>query len=227
MIDTLTETTVRSLQNFWDIVMGFIPSLIGALVILIIGLVIATGLRSLVERLINAVKLDNLLRQVGVHTYTERAGIHMNSAKFFGALVYWFFVIVFVLAATDTLGLVQVSQFLNGVLNYIPNVVVAVLILLVSFVLGNFLKSLVRASVMGARLHASKFLGVFTWWIVVIVGLGAALQQLQVADLVVAFINYLVIGIVAMLAIAGGIAFGLGGKEYAAHVLDKVKRDVE
>ncbi len=227
MINTLTETTVRSLQNFWNIVMSFIPSLIGALIILIIGLIIATGLRSLVERIVNAVKLDSLLAQLGVNTYIERAGMRMHSGRFFGALVYWFFVIVFVLAATDALGLLAISDFLNRVLQYIPNILVAVMILLATFVLANFLRGFVKASVMSARLHASRFLSAISWWVIIIFGLATALDQLGIAALVVNFINYLAVGLIAMLAIAGGIAFGLGGKEFAAQTLDKLRKDTQ
>ena len=227
MINTLTETTVRSLQNFWNIVMSFIPSLIGALIILIIGLIIATGLRSLVERIVNAVKLDSLLAQLGVNTYIERAGMRMHSGRFFGALVYWFFVIVFVLAATDALGLLAISDFLNRVLQYIPNILVAVIILLATFVLANFLRGFVKASVMSARLHASRFLSAISWWVIIIFGLATALDQLGIAALVVNFINYLAVGLIAMLAIAGGIAFGLGGKEFAAQTLDKLRKDTQ
>lgn len=226
-INNWLEATMGLLQEFWSTLATFLPSLVGALITLILGLIIASGLRSIVERIIAGIKLDSMLSQAGVSTYVERGGMRLNSGKFLGAVVYWFFVIVFVLAATEILGLQQVAEFFRGVLNYIPNVVVAILILLVSLVVGNFLSALVRASVMSARLHASKVLGAFTWWIVLIVGIGTALRQLEVADLVVVFINYLVAGIVAMIAIAGGIAFGLGGKEVATHWLEKMRRELE
>jgi len=141
-----------------------------------------------------------------------------------GRLVYWFLVIAFVLAASDALGLAVLSEFLKEVLFYIPNVVAAVLVMLVAVVVANFLRKLIHASIKSAQLHAANFLGTLTWWAVVLFGLFAALNQLNVARDVVTSI---VTGFIAMLALAGGLAFGLGGKEYAASLINKLKQHTE
>ena len=148
----------------------------------------------------------------------------MSSGKFIGALVYWFVVVVIVLAVSDVLGLWGLSTFLNEVLLYFPNIIVAVLIMLAALVIANFLRGLVRGSIASAKLHAPKFLGVLTWWSVVIFGFLAALLQLGVAG---TLIQTIVMGIIAMLALAGGIAFGLGGKDYAAHLIGKFRNHTE
>lgn len=223
-IQSWAEVTFKSLQNLWANVIGFLPSLVGALIIIVVGLIVAAGLRVLVERLINSVKLDSLLRSVGLGSHFERAGFQVNSGKFFGLLVYWFLLIVFILAATDVLGLWGVSLFLRDIVSYIPNIIVAVLIMVAALILANFLRTLVRGSVMSAKLHAPKFLGTLSWWTVVIFGFLAALIQLGIAT---AIINTLVTGFIAMLALAGGIAFGLGGKDYAAHLLEKLREGTE
>ena len=98
------------------------------------------------------------------------------------------------------------------------------MLVLAAVVVGNFLRSLVKASVSAARLHASKFLATLTWWVVVIFGVLAALMQLGVAGVL---LNTIVTGIIAMVAIAGGIAFGLGGKDYAAHLVQKLRENTE
>ena len=206
---------------------GFVQvlaNIIGALVVLIIGLIVASGLAALVERVVNLVKLDKALVSIGLEEYFGRAGMRVNSGKFLGRIVYWFLVIVFLLAATDILGFYSLSNFLKDTLLYVPNVIVAVLIMLASVMVGNFLRHVVKASVKSARLHAANFLGALTWWAVIVFGFMAALSQLGIA---VSIINALVTGFVAMLAIAGGIAFGLGGKDYAAHLLSKFKERVE
>lgn len=208
-----------SMQNLW---VGFVQTLgniAGALIVFVIGLIVASGISTLVERFISVVKLDKLIARLEVEEYFKRAGIKINSGVFFGKIVYWFLVIVFLLAATDILGFYTLSNFLRDVLLYIPQVIVAVLIMLASVVVGNFLKRMVKAGVKSAQLHASDFLGSLTWWSVVIFGFFAALQQLGIA---VAIINSLVTGFIAMLALAGGIAFGLGGKEFAAELLRKL-----
>jgi len=224
VIQDWTSVIVSSLQGLWVGTIGVIGNLIGALIVLIIGLVIASGLGALVEKIVEVIKLDKALAGIGVEEYFHRAGISLNSGKFFGKLVYWFFVIVFLLAASDILGFYSLSGFLHETLLYVPNVIVAVLIMLAAVIVANFLKKLVSASVKGAKLHASKFLGSLTWWAVVIFGFFASLTQLGVA---VSIINALVTGFVAMLALAGGIAFGLGGKEYAASLVNKLKEHTE
>ncbi|MBI4993515.1 hypothetical protein HZC33_00950 [Candidatus Wolfebacteria bacterium] len=224
LIQNLTDATIASLYNVWGGIINFIPSLIGALITLIIGLIIASGFGSLIEKIVESVKLDSLLRKLTIESYLERAGLRLNSAKFLGALVYWFFVIVFILAATDILGLSGLSQFLREVVTYLPNIIIATLVVLASIVIANTMNSVVKASVMGAKLKASKFLGTLVWWIIVVFGLLTAFIQLGVNP---ALINTVVTGIVAMLAIAGGIAFGLGGKDYATHLISKLRERTE
>lgn len=214
----------NSLQSLWAGTIGVIANILGALIVLIIGLIVAGGIGALVERFVKIIKLDRVLIGLGLKEHFERAGIAINTGKFFGKLVYWFLVVVFLLAATDILGFYSLSNFLRDTLLYIPNVIVAALILLASVIVANFLRKLVRVSVRGAKLHASNFLGSLTWWAVVIFGFLTALSQLGIA---VAIINSLVTGFVAMIAIAGGIAFGLGGKDYAASLISKLKQHTE
>jgi len=218
------EVLITSLQNVWAKVINFLPSLIGALILLIVGLIIAWVLRLIVERIINAIKLDALLKKIGLAPFFERAGLQINSAKFFGLLVYWFLVVVLVLAISDILGLYGVSLFLREVVSYLPNIIVAVLIMLAALVLANFLRSVVKASVASAKLHNPKFLGSLTWWVIVIFGFLAALMQVGIAGTI---LNTIVTGVIAMLAIAGGLAFGLGGKDYAAHLIEKFRQQIE
>jgi hypothetical protein len=223
-IQSWTEVTYSSLLNLWAGVINFLPSLIGALLVIIVGLIVAAVLRALIERLVVVIRLDSLLRRIGLGVYFERAGLQINSGRFFGLLVYWFLIIVFILAASDILQLWGVSLFLRDVIAYVPNVIVAVLIMLAAVILGNFLRSMVKASILSAKLHASKFLGTLTWWTVVVFGFLAALIQLGIATTI---INTLVMGVIAMFALAGGIAFGLGGKDYAANLLERLREHTE
>ena len=221
---TVTEVVANSFQNVWLVFMSFIPSLIGALAVLIIGLIVATGLGTVVEKIFEAMKTDRFLGKLGIAPYVERAGLQLRGSYFVGRVVHWFIVIAFLIAASDILNLKTFSEFLNRVLEYIPNVVAAVLILLAAVVIGNFLKRVVTASVLSARLHAAHLLGAITWWSVVVFGFLAALVQLNIA---VSIINSIITGFIAMLALAGGLAFGLGGKDYANHLMNKVREVTE
>ena len=224
IVQSWTDVVVASLQNVWLQFSNFVPSLIGALVVLIIGLIVAAGLGLVVEKIFEALRLDVFLKKLGLEPYFERAGLRLRGSYFLGRLVYWFIVIAFLLAACSSLGLYALSTFLGQVLGYLPNVIAAVLIMLAAVVLGNFVRRIVTASVLSARLHAAHFLGTLTWWAIVIFGLLAALTQLQIA---VTIIQSIVTGFIAMLALAGGLAFGLGGRDYASHLLGRLRERTE
>ncbi len=224
LVQSWTDVIVTSLQGLWVGVINFLPNLLGALIVFVVGLIVAAGLSALVEKLFQAIRLDNFLARLGIQPYFERAGLKLRGAHFLGQLVNWFLIIAFLLAASDILGLASLSSFLRDVLFYIPNIVVAVLIMLAAVMLGNFLKHVVVASVLSAKLHAAHFLGTLTWWAVIIFGLFAALVQLNIA---VTIINTLITGVIAMFALAGGLAFGLGGRDYAAHLLQKFREQTE
>ena len=217
------DVVVGSLQNLYQLVIGFIPQLIGALVVLLVGLIVASGLERLVERVIFYLKVDQLLNKLGVGAYLQRANLQLNAGYFLGRIVYWFMVVAFLLAASDILGFSALSDFLRDVLTYIPNVLIAALILLASVVVANFLRGLVVASVMGAKLHGARSLGQVTWWVVLVFGVLTAAVQLNIA---VTVINTLITGLIAMLALAGGLAFGLGGRESASRWLNKMEGEM-
>jgi len=224
IVQSWTEVLVASLQQLWVGFIGFLPLLLGALVVFIIGLIVATGLGTLIERVIAAIKLDALLSKAGVDRYFKRGGVELNVGRFLSRLTYWFVVVAFFLAAADILRFDALSGFLQSVLLYIPQVAVAVLIMLAAVIVGGFLRRLVQASVMSAKLHSAKFLATLTYWAVVVFGFLAALSQLGIAT---AIVNSLVTGFVAMIALAGGIAFGLGGKEYASHLVERFRDQTE
>jgi hypothetical protein len=224
LVQSWTDIVVGSLQNLWWGVINYLPNLVGALVVLVIGLIVAAGLGALVEKILEGVRLDTLLEKIGLKPIFERAGIKLRAAYFFGKLVYWFVIIAFLLAVADSLQLYALSEFLTAILNYLPNVIAAVLIMLVALVLAHFLRKLVTASVMSAKLHSGPFLGTVTWWAITVFGFLTALAQLNIAT---AIIQTIVTGFIAMLALAGGLAFGLGGKDYANHLLNKLKDRTE
>jgi len=219
----MLDIILSSLNTLWLSFVGFLPTLLAALVVFIIGWLIAIALGKLANRIIKVIKLDLFLIKIGFKKALAKAKLKLDSGYFFEELVKWFFIIVFLMAASDILGLSQVTEFLKGILFYIPNIVVAVIVLLAAVIVANFLQKLVRASVEAAGLQAAGFLSGLTKWAVLIFGFIAALSHLGIA---VTLINSLVIGLVAMLALAGGLAFGLGGKEQAARFIEKLKKDL-
>ena len=224
MSQNLFDSLSLSLGGLWGGVVAFLPNFILAIVVFILGLFVASMLGRVVEKVFDSIKLDSFLSKIGLTPYFERAGMQLKSARFLGRLVYWFVVIVFLLAVSDSLKLFTLSAFLGELLAYIPNLVIATLMLLATFVFANFAKKVVIASVSSAKLHASKFLGAIVWWAIILFGIISALPKLGL-DLMI--LNALVTGLIAMIALAGGLAFGLGGKEYASHLISKFKEVTE
>lgn len=219
LVQSWVDVIVASLQNLWELVVSFLPAMIGALIIFLVGLIVAAVVERIVERFFYYLRLDPLLKRLGVDVYVQRAGMKLDVGHFLGRIVYWFVLIAFFLASSDVLGFVALSDFLKQVLAYIPNVLVAALIVLSTLVVANFLRNAVSASIMSARLHAARSLGLLTWWTVFIFGFLTAMSQLGIATTI---INALITGLIVMLALAGGLAFGLGGREMAAKWLAKL-----
>jgi small-conductance mechanosensitive channel len=223
LVQTWGEVITDSFQNLWSGVIGFLPTLLGAIIVFIIGWIIAVALGKLVGQIVRVLRIDQILEKMGFRKALDRTGLRLDSGKFVGELVKWFLIIVFLMAAVDILGLTQVTDFLKEVLLYIPRIIAAVLILLAAVLIANFLQKLVKASVEAAQLKSANFLGTITKWTVLIFALLAALLQLGIAP---ALIQTLFTGLVAALAISAGLAFGLGGKELAAHLLSKLRKEV-
>lgn len=220
----VADVIVASFQQLWIDFIGFLPTFVSALVVFIVGLIVAAAVGQLVERVITALKLDGLLAKAGAETHIRRAGLKLNVGRFLGRLTYWFILIAFFLAASDILGFFTLSSFLEAVLLYIPHVIVSVLILLVTVIIANFLRGIVKASAKSGGFKSANFLGALTWWAIVLFGVSATLIQLGIAS---ALVQSFMTAIFYMVALAGGIAFGLGGKSYAEHLLKRFRDEVE
>lgn len=224
MFNTIAQASSIALFDLWNAFVVFLPTLLGGLIVFLVGVIIGNGIAQLVEKLIDVLKIDPILEKIGFKEVTDRAGVRLDSGFFVGQIVKWLIILSFLVAACNIWNLSAVGDFIRSIVNYLPNVLVAILILLAAIVLGEYLAKFVRASVAGAGLKYQSFLGVISRWIFLIFGIIAALSQLKVASYIV---NTFFTGIVAMLAIAGGLAFGLGGKELAQDLLRKFKGEME
>ena len=221
-LPSLGDSILGSLTNVWWSIIQFLPVFLGALIVFIVGWAVAVSLGRLVEHIIKALRVDSVLEQLEFHKVLDRAGVKLNSGVFLGGLVRWFLIIVFLLASLDILHLTEVSQFLRDVLAFLPQVIVAALILLIAAMVAETVERTAKASIEAAGMKSGVVTVVIRWaiWTFAVI---AALYQLNVAILL---LQTLLTGLVAMLAIAGGLAFGLGGKEVAAEILGKVKREI-
>jgi hypothetical protein len=222
-IQTWGEAITISLMGLWERFIMFVPALIGAIIVFVVGWIVASVLGKLVEKLIKSIKVDQALEKVGFNKKLGEVGISETVSEFIGGLVKWFLILVFLMAATDILGLIQVTAFLNSIIFYIPNVVVAVVVLAIAFLVGNFVYNVVKGSTRAAGVMSATLLATISKWAIIIFGLLAALIQLGIAT---SLVNTIFIGIISALAIASGLAFGLGGKEEAAMIIKKIREEI-
>ena len=224
LFQTWEKVLTQSFQDLWIGVISFVPNLIIAILIFIIGWMIGAVFGRVVAQIVNAVQVDRALESTGMGEVLSRAGFKLNSGVFLGALVRWFFIIAFLVAAFDVLGLTQVNIFLQEVvLGYLPRVIVAALILLVSAVIADAMQKVVIGSAKAANMTHAHFLGGITRWAIWVFAIIVSLSQLGIAQ---SFMQILFTGVVVMLAIAGGLAFGLGGRDAAAGFIEKLRKDI-
>ncbi len=219
-----SNAVADSLRDLYVRLVNFLPNFIVAVIVLIVGWVVASFVAKILKQVLSSVKVDELGDKLGLDQLSARTGMKLTISGAIAWVVKWFLLIAIFLAAADILNLTQVSEFLNQVLLYIPNVVAGAAILLVGTLVAGFLSKLVSRSVQAAGLASADLLGTVTQWSVMIFTILATLDQLKVAQ---AFVQTLFTGIIAMLAIAGGLAFGLGGRDHASKVLNSVERDIK
>lgn len=208
-----------SLNDLWVRAISFVPNLFGAIIVFIIGIMIAVSLGVLVTKLMKKLRVDKAASEIGLTHLLERGEIKATISTIIGEIVKWFLFIVFLMAATEILDLPQISQFLNSILLYIPNVIVAAIIIALSVIIANFVEHVVVKGGKATKIVHGKLLGIMSRWAILIFGIMAALVQLGVAT---SLVTILFTGFIGMISIAGGLAFGLGGKEKAAQILEKL-----
>ncbi len=197
--------------------------LLFSIIIFLAGWAAGALIGKLIEKVFHTVKVDHAMRQVGLEKALKRGGFHLNSGAFIGGIVKWFVIILFLIAAFDVLGLASVTAFMQAiVVQYLPQVIIAILILLVSAVVAEALQKVVVGAAAAAHVKQARALGRLTKWAIVIFALLAALVQLGIAS---SLVNTLFMGVIAALAVAFGLAFGLGGRDAAAKILERVLRD--
>lgn len=196
----------------------FLPMLIGAIIIFVAGLIVAKLVKTGVVKLLRLVRVDSAAEKTGLKSFLEKGNISKTSSEIVGSLVYWFIMILIIIASLDALGLPIVSDILNDIFLYIPNVVAAIIILLLGFLLGGLLSAVVRTAASNAGLTTAEGLGKTALYAVIFFSASIALLQLGIGEEIVASAFIIAFG-AAALALA--LAFGLGGKEIAAEYLKR------
>ena len=220
----IITSVVESTQGVTGGIILFLPKFIGAVILLALGWLFGTAVGRVVQQLAEMAKLDEHLRKSGFDKALERAGYGLNSGLFLGWLAKLFFIVVFLMAALQVLGLTSVNDYLKVVLTYIPQVVVASLMLFFASIAADIVSNLIGGASKALGSSVAHLLATVVRWSIWIFAVIIALSQLGIAR---EFMLTLFTGIVAMLALAGGLAFGLGGKDAAAEFIKSVRQEIK
>ena len=204
---------LASLQTFWSEIAVFVPKLLAALLLFFLGWLLARLLRTGVQRLLKAFNFDSLAEKSGLEALANTGGVALSLSGLIGGLVYWLVILVVAVSVTNSLGLHTVAELLNRVVLYLPNVLVAILVMLFGTLLARFVNRLVFTWLHGIKAPNALFMSTTAEYLVQIFAFFLALEQLDIGtQLVTAAFAIAFGGLVLALALA----FGLGGREWAA-----------
>jgi len=214
-LDLWTQSLVTAMTALWTKVANFIPNLFGALVVVLLGFVVAKLLDTLLSKLLAKLGLDRLMGGTGLTKLISRAGVQVPISTLIGKIVYWFVLLIFLVSAAESLGLERVSATLDMLALYLPKVFGAALVLLVGVLLAQLVNGIVRGAAEGVGLDYSAGLGRIAQWLVIIISISVAISQLEVkTDL-----NHVIVIALITVGLAVALAMGLGSREIASQIL--------
>ncbi len=213
---------MATVQSAWEAfatqITTFIPLLIGAIIIFVVGWLAAKLSKSIISKLLSKLQLDRTSEKTGLREFLQKGNVTQQPSEIVGSLTYWFIMLLTLVASLDALGLPIASDILNEIFLYIPNVIAAVLVLILGIFLGSLLSTFIQTAVANAGFSNPESMGNIALYAVIFFSGTIALSQLGVGSEIVTAAFILAFG---GFSLACGLAFGLGGKDVAAEYLQK------
>ena len=213
---SLTELWTEVVEQFQSVTASALPPLAAALLLLLVGWLLALLGRAIVSGVLRRVGLDRLAERLGIDQALSQLGIEASISGVLGRVAYWFILLVFVLAAANRLGLVGVTEALRIFIGYLPSVLAAALILFLGVVLGRFLGNAVGTFAEQAGVSGGRVLGQAVRFFVIALTAILAMEQLNLETRLLSTIAVIVVG---ALALSMGLAFGLGSRDLARSIM--------
>ena len=210
---------VASLTSFWTQLASFIPQLLAALVLLFIGWLFANLLRTGLVKLLDVLKFDELSLKTGIEAFLKQGNINISLSRLLANLVYWLVILVVIVTVANSLGLHAVAELFNRVVLYLPNIIVAILVLVFGILIARFINRLVFAYLNNIGVEGALTISTFSEYAVIVFVVFMALEQLQIGTQLLTAAFQIAFGAVGL---ALAIAFGLGGRDWAAGVIKKI-----
>jgi small-conductance mechanosensitive channel len=202
-------------------ILAYLPVLLGALIILIVGWIVAKAIRRLVDWLLKTARFDTLADKAGITEILRKGDMRITAREVVSGLVYWLVIIMVLVMVVNALGLPKASDILASLFAYVPKVIAALFVLVVAMFLASFVSGIVRTAAGNANLPKPEIFAGISRWAIIIFAATIALEQLGIAPLLVTTTFNIILGGVCL---ALALAFGLGGKEAAARYLEELRK---
>ena len=219
-MQTQLDIFVASLNEFWLQIATFVPKFLAVIVILFVGWGIARLARAGIHRLLNFAHFDSIAQKSGLEAFLQQGNVQLTLSTIISEIVYWLVILMFVITGANMLGLAEVSGILVGLAGYLPHIIIAILVLIFGTLLARFINRLVFAWLHSIKFDGALAVSTSSEYLVQVFVLFVALEQLNIGTQLLTALFVIVVGAV-FLALA--IAFGLGGKDWAAKVIESMQ----
>jgi hypothetical protein len=221
MLDQI-HTTVESLKIFWEQLLQFLPQLIIGIFLMVVGWALAKLLRKAMVKVLRLIRLDVVAEKAGIEDILLKGGAQYSSVNIVANLIYWFIMFGLTLAILHSLGLDAAKELFNRFLLYIPNVIAALLVLIFGTLLAKLVRGTSFTYLTNIRISGAEFISTITYWIIILLIVSIALQQLSLGGQILISAFEIAFG---GMCLALALAFGLAGKEWATQILEKLWRN--
>lgn len=210
-----------SLETFWLNLSVFLPHIVGSFLLLTLGWLVAKLLRKLAVKFLKFVRLDVAAEKSGIDDFLVKGGVPYTTTTIVANLIYWFILFTVMLALLNSLGLQSAADLFNRIILYIPNVIVAVLVLMFGALFARFVKGVAFTYLSNIGITGAEVMSTIAQWAILVFVFSVALEQLAIGGQILVSAFQIAFG---ALCLALALAFGLGGREWAAHILEKLWR---
>jgi len=213
------DVFLSSLNQFWVQLVNFVPKLLAVVVILFFGWVIAKLVRTAVKRILELIQFDKFAQKSGLEAFMNSGSVNVTLSGIISQVMYWLVIIMFVITGANTLGLNEVANLLHDLASYLPRIILAILVMIFGTLLARFINRLVFAWLHSIKFENALIVSTSVEYGIQILALFVALEQLGIG---VQLIHSLFVIVFGAIFLALALAFGLGGREWAAKVIEKL-----
>lgn len=223
-MENLVNALANAYNTFFMEIAAFLPRLIGAIIILVLGWIVAKAFRAVSLKVLKLIRLNFLTEKAGIEKFLQNGGLKASSIEILSSLLYWLIMLIVILATFNSLGLGVASELFNKIILFIPNIIVAILVLILGLFLANFISQILVTYLKNVEIDNSELIGKIAKYLVIIFVVSLTFNQLNIAsDLVT---NAFLIAFSAV-CLALALAFGLGGRDWAANIINKYLKGKE